>query len=90
MIILLTFFCESKPHSCDDDSATTTPGKLRDVYYKYRNMLNVSYHRLLSESRDLEELVQFALGFLILWLFMAIPDVVKLLDVDESSFNFLD
>ena len=56
------------------------------VFYKYRDILDASYHRLLSESRDLEELLQFAPGFLVLRRVMAILDVAKLLDVEESSF----
>ena len=60
--------------------------KIATVFYKYCDMLDASYHGLLSESRDLEELIQFAPGFLVLREFMTIPDVAKLLDVDESSF----
>ena len=60
--------------------------RIATVFYKYHNILNASYHHLLSESRDLEELFQFAPGFLVLQQFMTIPDIVKLLDVDESSF----
>jgi hypothetical protein len=75
--------------------------KIATVFYKYRDMLDASYHGLLSESRDLEELIQFAPGFLVLRQFMTITDVAKLLDVNENSFldllqrarhfvNFLD
>ena len=60
--------------------------KLANIFYKYRDILDASYHRLLSESRDLEELIQFSPGFFVLRHFMTIPDVAKLLDVDESSF----
>jgi len=54
------------------------------AFYKYRDILDASYHLLLSEFRDLEQLIQFAPGFLVLRQFMKITDVAKLLDVDES------
>jgi hypothetical protein len=56
------------------------------VFYKYRDILDASYHHLLSESRHLEKLIQFAPGFLVLRRFMGIPGVAKLLEVDETSF----
>jgi len=59
-------------------------GRIAIVFYKYRDILDASYHPLLSESRDLEKLIRFAPGFLVLRQFMKIRDVAKLLDVDES------
>ena len=59
---------------------------LANVFYKYRDILDASYHLLLAESRDLEKLIQFAPGFLVMKHFEIIPDVVKLLDIDETSF----
>ena len=56
------------------------------VFYRYRDILDASYHRLLSESTNLENLIQFAPGFLVLREFMTIPDAAKLLEVDETSF----
>ena len=56
------------------------------VFYKYRDILDASYRRLLSESRDLEDLIQFVPGFLVLRQFMTIRNVAKMLDVDENSF----
>ena len=56
------------------------------VFYKYRDILDASYRRLLSESRDLEDLIQFAPGFLVLRRFTTIPNVAKMLDVDENTF----
>ena len=56
------------------------------VYSKYRDILDASYHRLLSESTNLEKLIQFAPGFPVLRQFMTIPNVAKLLEVDETSF----
>ena len=40
--------------------------RIATIFYKYRDILDASYHRLLSESRDLEKLIQFAPGFLVL------------------------
>lgn len=59
------------------------------VFYEYRDILDASYHRLLSESTNLEKLLQFAPGFFVLQDFMTIPDVAKLLEVDETSFRGL-
>jgi hypothetical protein len=59
------------------------------VFYKYRDILDASYHRLLSESTNLGKLIQFAPGFLVLQELMTIPDVAKLLEVDEASFLVL-
>ena len=56
------------------------------TYSKYRDILDASYHRLLSESTNLEKLIQFAPGFPVLRQFMTIPNVAKLLEVDETSF----
>ena len=56
------------------------------VYCKYRDILDASYHRLLSESTNLDKLIQFAPGFLVLQEFMTIPDVAQLLEVDETLF----
>jgi hypothetical protein len=55
------------------------------VFYKYRDILDASYHLLLSESRDLEKLIQLVPGFLVLRQFLTIPDVAKLLEVDATS-----
>ena len=67
------------PEKKSDESAAI-------VYSKYRDILDASYHRLLSESTNLEKLIQFAPGFPVLRQFMTIPNVAKLLEVDESSF----
>ena len=72
---------------CSEDPEMKFNEKIAIVFYKYRDILDASYHHLLSESKDLEELIQFAPGFLVLRQFMPIPDVAKLLDVDESSFR---
>src|SRR6266568_4341289 len=60
--------------------------RLAMIHSKYRNILDASYHLLLSESSDLEKLIQFAPGFIVLWYLLPIPDVAKLLDIDETSF----
>jgi hypothetical protein len=59
--------------------------KLAIIYYKYRVILDASYHLLLSGSNDLEELIQFAPGFLVIR-HMPVPVIAWLLDVDETSF----
>jgi hypothetical protein len=56
------------------------------VFYQYRDILDASYHRLLSESTNLEKLFQFAPDFFVLRTSLTIPDVAKLLEVDETSF----
>ncbi|KIM46666.1 hypothetical protein M413DRAFT_440266 [Hebeloma cylindrosporum] len=56
------------------------------VFYKYRDILDASYHLWLSESRALEELIQFAPGFLVMRQFMTIRDAATLLDVNETLF----
>jgi len=69
-------------HKCPDNKFNE---KLAIVFYKYRDILDASYHLLLSESKDLEKLIQFTPGFLVMNHFMSIPDVGKLL-VGETSF----
>jgi hypothetical protein len=77
-----------------DDEYPEGPEKKFDVmvaivFYKYRDILDASYHRLLSESTYLEKLLELAPGFLVLLEFMRIPDVAQLLEVDETSFRKL-
>ena len=60
--------------------------RLANVFYKYRDVLDASYNLLLAESRDLDELIQFAPGFFVMMSFEFIPDVAMVLDIDETSF----
>ena len=60
-----------------EDEYSKDPKKLNKrvplSFYKYCDIFDALYHCLLLESRDLEELIQFALGFLVLWEFMKAP-----------------
>ena len=75
--------------------------KLANIFYKYRDILDASYNLFFSERSDLENLMQFTPGFLVLEHFMPIPDVARMFDLDEIEFldllektrdfvNFLD
>jgi hypothetical protein len=75
--------------------------KLANIFYRYRDILDASYNLFFSQCRDLEKLMQFAPGFLVLEHFMPIPDVARMFDVNETAFldllertrdfvNFLD
>ena len=59
--------------------------KLAIILHKYRDILDASYHHLLSGSNDLEKLMQFAPGFLVIAP-MPVPVIAWLLDVDETPF----
>ena len=55
------------------------------VFYKYRDILDGSYHFFLSESGDMENLIQFAPGFIVVKNFTFIQHIVKVLDVHGLS-----
>jgi hypothetical protein len=60
--------------------------RLAIILYKYRDVLDASYHLLLSESNELEELMEFAPEFFIISCPRPIPNMARLFDVDETAF----
>jgi len=70
----------------DNDPDKKFDEKLAVVFHKYCDILDVSYHLLLSESKDLEKLIQSAPGFLVNQGSIPIPAAARLFDIDETSF----
>jgi len=58
--------------------------RLGIILYKYRDVLDASYHLLLSKSNDLEKLFQFAPDFFVIEDYKDTPDIASLLDIDET------
>lgn len=75
-----------KPIKGNNDPDKKFNEALAKILDKYREILDASYNRFFSKSRDLETLMQKAPGFLVLEHFMPIPDVVRMFEVDESAF----
>jgi hypothetical protein len=69
-----------------EDSDKRFNERLAIIFYKYRDILDASYHLLLSESNDLEKLIQLAPGLLVIEPFTPVPDIVRLLNINEASF----
>jgi len=75
-----------KPIERNNDPDKKFNEKLANIFYKYRDILDASLNLFLSESKDLENLMQVAPGFLVMKHFMPIPDAARMFDVNETTF----
>jgi len=68
------------------DPAKKFDAKLAIILYKYRDILDKSYHLLFSGIKDLENLIRLAPDFFIMEGKLHIPDIARLLDIEETLF----